>query len=410
MDSRRRSFLAASSAVLGALAGCQGLLGSEDTGGRNTTTTPRSDGDNIQVPERVETAYPQYQYDAANTGTVPDVSGPTGAVKSIFEFGQSGVTPGHRMGSPSLRDGHLYLTEGRIDAAGDKETFVYAIDAVDGSRQWATMYRGTNAAGPTAVTGDVVVAIVGGELVGLDAGTGVGQWSFDRAVGAGVTVDEGTVYVVSSEEKRGTLYALSTEDGTVEWSTPVDAETGPVTPAVSGDTVYTGGNTLQAFDVTTGETRWQADYAVTTPATVAGERVVVGSETTIRAFDSADGSERWHNNVGTYGTLGPTVVTNPPAVTGDTVYVAADRGLTALDLTEGRQRYAVEIGINGTPVVADGFIYLLGRGQLNCQSAEDGRTEWTYGTYQRRRSNGAAPVIADGVAYFPAEQLYAIAG
>ena len=97
-----------------------------------------------------ENQFPMFRYDAANTGTVPEVSGPTGAITSLFEFGRSSFTPSHRMGSPSLRDGRLYLTEGRIDGAGERETFVYAVDAIEGNREWATMYRGTNAAGPTA--------------------------------------------------------------------------------------------------------------------------------------------------------------------------------------------------------------------------------------------------------------------
>ena len=407
MNSRRRSVLAAAgSVVTGTLAGCSGFLDSEETDEEEHTPTARPDGADIRIPETVETAYPQYQYDAANTGTVPNVSGPTGAITSLFEFGQSGVTPGHRMGSPSLRDGRLYLTEGRIDGTGARETFAYAIDAVDGSRLWATMVRGTNAAGPTAVTDDVVLVVVGDELLGLDAGTGVERWSFDRSVRPGITVDGSTVYVVGN----GTLYALSAADGSLDWAAPIDGETGPVTPAVSEDTVYTGGNTLQAFDATTGEVRWSADYAVTAPATVAGERVVVGSGTSVRAFDRVDGTELWSNEVETYGNLESPAVTNPPVVTEDTVYAVADRGLTALSRTESQHRYTVEIGIDGTPVVADGFIYLFGRGLLSCRAAADGRTEWSYGTRQRTSPDGAAPVVADNVAFFPAERLYAIAG
>jgi len=68
------------------------------------------------------------------------------------------------------------------------------------------------------------------------------------------------------------------------------------------------------------------------------------------------------------------------------------------------------MGIDGTPVVADGFLYLFGRGQLSCRAAADGSTEWSYGTHQLTSSRGAAPVIADNVAFFPAERLYAIAG
>jgi|GEM_PF-1430467 outer membrane protein assembly factor BamB len=411
MDSRRRSFLAGvGSVVTGALAGCPGVLGPGGGGDGNNSTGTGLEGAGVQIPETVENTYPQYQYDAANTGTVPDVSGPTGAITSLFEFGQSGFTPGHRLGSPSLRDGRLYLTEGRIDGDGDGETFVYAVDAIDGTRRWATMYRGTNAAGPTAVTDEVVLATVGDELVGLDVATGIEQWSFDRSVQSGITVDGDTVYVVGRQDGSATLFALSVGDGSLGWAAPVDAETDPVTPVVAGDTVYAGGNALQAFDVASGETRWSADYGVTAPATVTDEGVVVGAGTSVRVFDRTDGTERWSNEVETYGHQESPAITNPPAVTDDTVYAVADRGLTALSLTGSQHRYTVEMGIEGTPVVADGFIYLFGRGQLTCRAAADGTTEWTYGTHQRTSSQGAAPVIGDNVAFFPAERLYAIAG
>ncbi|WP_277540184.1 outer membrane protein assembly factor BamB family protein [Haloarcula laminariae] len=411
MDSRRRSFLAAAGSVAaGAVAGCPGFLDSDTGQNGNNTTGTAVEGASIQIPETVESTYPQYQYDAANTGTVPDVSGPTGAITSLFEFGQSGFVPGHRMGSPSLRDGRLYLTEGRIDGDGTRETFVYALDAVDGTRQWAKMYRGTNGAGPTAVTGGNVLATVGDTLVGLDADTGTERWTFDRPVRSGVTVDDDTVYAVGTGDGGPNLYALSAADGALSWGAPVDADAEPVTPAAAGDTVYAGGNSLQAFDATTGETVWSADHGVTTPATVAGDRVVVGSGTAVRAFDRNDGTELWSSEVETYGNQESPAVTDPPAVTDDTIYAVADRGLTALSLTGGQHRYTVEMGIEGTPVIADGFIYLFGVGQLSCRAADDGSTEWTYGTRQRNSARGAAPVIGDNVAFFPAERLYAIAG
>ncbi|WP_324663281.1 outer membrane protein assembly factor BamB family protein [Haloarcula sediminis] len=411
MDSRRRSVLAAAgSVVAGAIAGCPGFLDSDTGANDDNTTGTAVEGAGIQIPESVESAYPQYQYDAANTGTVPNVSGPTGAITSLFEFGQSGFAPGRKMGSPSLRDGRLYLTEGRIDGTGDRETFVYALDAVDGTRQWATAYRGTNGAGPTAVTDGLVLATVGDTLVGLDADTGVEQWSFDRSVRSGVTVDGGTVYVVGAGAEGATLYALSTTDGSLDWETPVDAGRAPVTPAVAGDTVYTGGDSLEAFDAGTGEAVWSADYGVTAPATATGDRVVIGSGAAVRVFDHADGTELWSNDIETYGNLESPAVTNPPAVTDDTVYAVADRGLTALSLTGSQHRYTVETGIDGTPVIADGYIYLFGAGQLSCRAADDGSTEWTYGTRQRTSPNGVAPVIGDNVAFFPAERLYAIAG
>jgi outer membrane protein assembly factor BamB len=411
MDSQRRSFLAAASSVVtGVLAGCPGFLSPGAGPNDNNTTQPGVEGAGVRIPDAVDSTYSQYQYDGGNTGTVPKVSGPTGAITSLFEFGQSSFVPSHRMGSPSLRDGRLYLTEGRIDSAGNGETFVYAIDAVDGSRQWATMYRGTNAAGPTAATKEIVLATIGEELVGLAAETGIEQWSFTPPVQSGITVDGDTVYVVGRQDGTATLYSLSVGDGSLDWATPVDARSEPVTPAVADGTVYAGGNSLQAFDSTTGEVVWSAEYNLTAPPTAVGEDVVVGSGTAVRVFDTADGTERWSNDVETYGNRESPAVTNPPAVTDDTIYAVADRGLTALSLSGSQHRYTIEIGINGTPVVADDFLYLFGRGQLACRSADDGSTEWTYGTRQRTSSRGMAPVVADNVAFFPAERLYAIAG
>jgi len=126
MDSRRRSFLAAAgSVVTGLFTGCSGFLEpGEGTNGRNVTGRGVVDA-GVDVPTAVESSYPQYQYDAANTGTVPDVAGPTGAIASLFEFGQNRFTPGHRIGSPSLHDGRLYLpasSSGRSTAYSTRES------------------------------------------------------------------------------------------------------------------------------------------------------------------------------------------------------------------------------------------------------------------------------------------------
>jgi len=411
MDNRRRSFLAAAgSVVTGVLAGCPGMLGQGNSPDGTNGTGTAIEGAGVELPTEVSTAYPQYKYDAGHTGAVPDVSGPTGAVTSLFEFGQSGFVSGHQLGSPSLRDGRLYLTEGRVDGDGGAQTFVYAIDALEGTKRWGTLYRGTNSAGATAVTDELVLAVVGDSLVALDPATGVEQWSFEGPVGRGVTVAGDTAYVAGTDGESATLTALSTSDGTTDWQTPVDADGSPVTPAVAGGRVYTGGATLQAFDAGTGDERWRADYAVSAPPTVTGDRVVVGSGRVVRVFDRADGTEQWSNDVETYGNLTSPAVTTPPAVTDETIYAVADRGLSAFSLSGSQYRYTVETGIDGTPVVADGYLYLFGRGVLACRSAATGATEWTYGTGRPVASNGAAPVVADNVAYFPAETLYAIAG
>lgn len=128
---RRRGFLAtAASSVAATLAGCEGDSSGWDTPTPTSDETPTSDG--APTIDAVDGSFPQYQYDAVNSGSVPDVSGPTGDIVSAFEFGGGGVESGHQMGAPTLADGTVYVAEGTIDENDEAETVVYALDGVDG--------------------------------------------------------------------------------------------------------------------------------------------------------------------------------------------------------------------------------------------------------------------------------------
>lgn len=154
------------------------------------------------MPTTVENTYPQYQYDAANT--VPDVRGPIGAVRSLFEFGRGGFSPGHRLGSPSLRDGPLYLTEGRIDADGDARTTVHAVGAVDERSQWSRASQGTNGAGPTAVTDDTIYAVADGGLSAFSLTGSQRRYAVDVGGDGTPVVADNVVYFPAEK-----LYAIA---------------------------------------------------------------------------------------------------------------------------------------------------------------------------------------------------------
>lgn len=402
MERKRRAFLAgASSAVACALTGC--------LAGTNGNPTPNRDGNGESTtPLSLGTTYPQYQYDAANTGVVPDVSGPTGAISSFFTFSGADASSGYQMGAPSLTDQTLYLTEGSIDASDDAQTAVYALDATNGEVVWETTYSNTNAAGPTAVTDNNVLAEIGGSIAALDRTTGTERWTFTEGISSGITVDEETAYVVGMNSESATLYALSVLDGTVSWESEIDAETYLPTPAVVEDTVYVGGKALQALDTSDGTEQWRTETSVSTPPTVGEDRIVVGSENTLRVYDRDDGTEQWTTDIETFDVSEPSAVTSSPVVDDDVAYVVANGGLSAYDIEEEEKAYATELDIDGTPVIAGDYLYTVGPGQLVCLSTEDGTTEWSYGTERRADTGGVTPIVASDIAYFSTEQLYAI--
>lgn len=416
MAKRRRAWLAAAASAVGsALAGCMDGNGSNG-GDDNRSNRNLSDGTgDPEIPPTVVAAFPQFQYDAGNTGAVADVSGPTGAITSLFEFGGTD----RRLGSPAVADGTVFVTgttgdDGEPTATAGTEattgtgsgTVVSAVDAVAGTVQWEQSYAATGDPGPTAVVDGTVLAPVGGSVVALDAASGDQQWSYAGGLASGITVADGTVYVIGTQDGVAKLSALSAADGTVSWEADVAAETNHTTPAVADGTVYVGGTALQAFGAADGREQWRVETPVSTPPVVREDSVVVGSESELAVYDTG-GDERWSVDLGTDDESVP--VTRPPAVADDRLYLSVADGIRSYDLANGEEQYAVTIGIDGTPVVADGYVYLLGPGQVTCLAADDGATEWSYGTRQHTVTDGVAPAVVDGVAYFPVERLYAIA-
>jgi outer membrane protein assembly factor BamB len=405
MASRRRQLLAAvGTAVSGALAGCPDTSGGDSasasgqTDGGTATREPESESESeSESPVTVTGTFPQHQYDAANTGATP-ANGPTGAVSPLFEVGSDR----RGRGSPTVGDGTLFLTE-RAD--GDRTT-VSAVDAADGTVQWERTYGSARLAGPTALTDERVLARVGPSVVALDRATGDHDWAFGGTLAAGLAVADGTVYAVGEGRGTTTLHAVSVADGTRRWHADFDAAAGPTTPGVRDGTVYVGGDALRALDTEDGTERWRTEDVATTAPAVSDDRVVVGSGSAVRVYGQENGTLLWSDDV---GDLAAEAVGHSPAVADGTVYLAHQGFLVGYDIGSGDRRYAVEVGIDSPPVVAGDGCYLFGPGRVVRCSVTDGTPQWSYGTRQRTESGERAPAIVDGVAYVPAERLYAIA-
>jgi len=109
----------------------------------------------------------------------------------------------------------------------------------------------------------------------------------------GLAVRDGTVYAVDSEQ----LHALSTTDGSTEWTVPHDlGHESSGSPAVTDDRVFfRDADRLVAFDAATGDERWSVAEASlpddSANPVVAGDAVYVPSDDhdRVRGFDAATG-------------------------------------------------------------------------------------------------------------------------
>ena len=157
------------------------------------------------------------------------------------------------------------------------------------------------------------------------------------------------------------------------WDAPVQLDAVSRTGVtVDGDTAFLGDNTgtVYAIDVATGTIRWTADAGgfLTTAlavsdgavvATVQGDRA---SRSHLIAFDAADGSESWDDEMS-----GEALFASAPAISGGTIVVGfSDRSVRAFDASDGTERWSTRLNrpmfFTGAPaftpdavVVADAF-------------------------------------------------------
>lgn len=218
---------------------------------------------------------------------------------------------------------------------------------------------------------------------------------FDRTVpvslGApGIAADQGVLILGTGEgELRG--YRLNT--GAPLWS--VDYQVpflGPVTVLHGGDAfavTTSADGTLIAFEITTGEIRWETklDGESLAPAVRAGDRLLVTTvDNKVSAVAVNNGERLW-----TSGRPKPTQLTvrghGAPAVAGETVVAAFSDGyVEAYGVGNGRVRWSRPVALgegsftdsDADPTIVDDRVFVgsYSRGVF-ALGLDDGRTIWT---------------------------------
>jgi len=131
----------------------------------------------------------------------------------------------------AVRDGTVYVAS---------EQTVYALDASDGSRTWASGDLADYFWARLAVTPSTVYAVTPDAVIALDAASGEKQWTFDEPMSVGMATAGETLFLASTPPDDQTTLLGVGDNGTERWRHRVDGQAWSLTPAHGR--VYAGTN------------------------------------------------------------------------------------------------------------------------------------------------------------------------
>lgn len=409
MKRSRRAFLEAAAAVgaLGA-AGCNGppetTPGDTNPGNGGTATdtqTGPGDGNGTATETATPTDIPvgsverweTFQYDHANTGTVP-------LYHRGFSVGQSAELAsfsGNHVAQPAFDEDRIYVPT---------DTSLVALDRETGSEEWR--FESVNAAvGTPALSDDgyaYTVTAKGVYKVDAESGDDVWQFVFSNeidtylsaaAVSGAILRDDMVVFNMVMNRTEGTpsttgrVMGLDLFDGSVRWDfqTSRRARSPPKrlapTPALADGTLYfTVGQddraaTLYALNANNGNVRWRNGYVGKGWYSVsANENLLAFADEYIQLY-KRDGTKIVRRTVDPPPKGHGTAIGSEYVFMTSRVYGGNEGRLYAID-ESGRVKWSFEgEGNFYTPVVTDELVYVAsGTGVLFALDQSDGLVHW----------------------------------
>lgn len=391
--------------VVGAvlLAGCTG----GDTEPSDTETDPTtSDGTDNGDQDETETEFdtqaetetetesedgtatagewPQFQFDAQNTGHNPDGTGPKQDIHARwqFEVGTAVRT------APVVKDGMVYVNADQL----------YALSTKDGRVEWTFTPSGGGSS-PAVAEGTVFVSGDSGTLYAVDAENGSERWNASSGSGLSApTVQPPRVFVVGND--RGAAFDI--ESGDELWSYSKGGAT-PTLPVVSDGVVYIveGNGVLSARDVGDGSQQWTPGSDSPIPFTLVGDRIYEGQYLSIISIQQQDITDRLENE-------GMPSLCSPAATPGS-LYVSLQNNTIWAVGTDGTTQWSFGIGADSksAPALVDDMLY-FGSNDRNVYAvdATSGNELWSFETGRIVQS---PPAVAGGTVYIGSDDGYVYA-
>jgi outer membrane protein assembly factor BamB len=345
-----------------------------------------------------------FRHDASNTGFSSGTA-PTSDVTQLWNYtlDESRLTV---VAPPVVANGFVYV--GSSDC-------IYCFEGATGTKVWSFAADGETESSPVVVDDRVYVGSRNGYIYCLDATEGTQVWNQSVAgqVDSPLNFADDRVYV---ESHLGDVYCLDSENGQVMWCFPTRGTAHDVSVAVSGDYVFAGSNNGDVFciDADSGVQVWQfiADGAVTSPVAVDGFVYFGCRDGNAYCLDASNGTKIW-NYTTWYNSAGPSHGyhwgndVSAPAVANGRVYVGSSNfDVYCLDATSGDKiwNFSTNAGVYNSPTVAGDYVFAGSYdGNVYCLDASSGSELWhvTAGVFSPVSAAGSAgsPVIADGKLY-----------
>jgi outer membrane protein assembly factor BamB len=355
-----------------------------------------------------EPTWPMFQFDSANTGYNPDASI---AAEQVGQQWRSS-TLGEVVASPVIADEAAFV--------GSRDGRVRAMNLEDGSKQWEYNVGEPIESTPAISNGSIFVGSIEGNVYCLSLSGGE-NWKFETApseseeytILSDLSTDGNYVYLLAGKEegswREGKIYCLTPDGGREVWNYPLIDWAWPHTPAIHSGTLYTFGlgeednanGSIIALNTTDGTVEWSGgDTNGHGGITTDGTSVYVTLSSKTYALDASDGSLQWEYD---YSELENPSISSSASVDGRDIYITVNTNnnnsyLYELDAVTGKKTSQIRIldETRSSPIVSEDSVYVCSEGGVYGIDKASFEETWSFTTDGVSRST---PALVGGSLY-----------
>jgi len=349
--------------------------------------------------------WPLFRHDAFNSGFSSGTA-PTSSVVQRWNYTVD-VSALSAPAFPVVANGLVYV--------GSIDNNIYCFEGSTGTKVWSFATGGETQFSPAVIDGRVYVGSGDGYIYCIDSSGGAQVWnhSVGVSVNSPVNFADGRVYV---ESRTGEVYCLDAASGEKIWRFPTGAKADSLSPAISEGYVFAtnlnGG--VFCLNAASGVCVWNFTVgdAVGSPVAVDGFIYFGSRDGNAYCLNASSGAKiwnytTWYNNAGpSHGYHWGNTVSDPAVAYGCVYVGSSDFDVFCLDALTGGKiwNFSTSAEVYAPPSVAGGCVFAGSYdGNVYCLNASSGVEIWcsAAGVFSPVSASGSAgsPVVADGVVY-----------